>query len=148
MPLWGRGRSCAAPQHPPGGDPRLGGRQDVLLEYPSNDTNRTNSGKVNQGPPVVDSSPPPHVSQGQQQVLRMGTKPPELANNLPASMALCTGVLTSDPLARWAQKEGGRAGWKGSCSSVDGISWEFKDDLKTCGSYSVSAGTVPLQVGL
>lgn len=49
---------------------------------------------------------------------------PELANNLPTSMALCTGVPTSDLLARWARKEGGRARWKGSYSSLDGVSWE------------------------
>lgn len=36
----------------------------------------------------------PHGSQGLQQVLQMGIKLPELTNNLPAFMALCTGVLT------------------------------------------------------
>lgn len=61
-------------------------------------------------------------------------------------MALCTGVLTSDLFARWAQKEGGRARWKGSWSSLDGIPLGIKNDLKSCGSYSISAGTVPLQV--
>lgn len=93
IPVW-PGASAA-------GKPRAGGRQAVLLSP-------VKQGKGDSG--ATGSGFSPHVSQGQeQQVLQVGTEPPELVNNLPASMALCTGVLTSDLLARWAEKEGGRA---------------------------------------
>lgn len=45
-------------------------------------------------------------------------------------MASCTGVLTSDLLARWAQKGGGRERGKGIYSSLDEVLLELEDALK------------------
>lgn len=63
----------------------------MLLAYPPSEANKP-KGEGELG--ATDWGFSPHGSQGLQQVLQMGIKLPELTNNLPAFMALCTGVLT------------------------------------------------------